>query len=175
MGQPFPTQPDDFFVVNISHLEGFCEFAAHVTERLETDPFRSSFKFNDVSRMVLKSPSQNPDDFELKISEAIGEYFGRSVNFIASAVLKYREGSYCSPHVDKLSMFQKLDMGVVHFGAITILSKSEGGEFMIEDQVLDLKLGDVIVFNHYVSRHGVNPVKSGTRISHLSFLDGWKY
>ena len=65
----------------------------------------------------------------------------------------YREGNICKVHDDP-----------VHTTGIILLSDNfEGGEFYIEPNIVDIRIGDLLLFQNKNNLHGVKKIQSGCR------------
>lgn len=86
---------------------------------------------------------------------------------------KYEEGQFMKTHVDHIqSIFDGQKKGIPVMTSLGILNDDfEGGEFvMFDDYVVDLKIGDVLLFpSIYMYPHQVKEVTKGTRYSWISW------
>jgi predicted 2-oxoglutarate/Fe(II)-dependent dioxygenase YbiX len=85
---------------------------------------------------------------------------------------KYDESTEMSLHCDHIhSLFDGARKGIPVITVLGALNEDyEGGEFILCNEQINLKTGDVIVFpSNFLYPHQVKPIKSGTRYSFVSW------
>ena len=86
---------------------------------------------------------------------------------------KYTENKKMAPHVDHIkSLFEGKNRGVPILTCLGLLNDDyTGGEFLLCDEEVDLKQGDLLIFpSNFMYPHQVKPIKSGTRYSYISWV-----
>ena len=81
---------------------------------------------------------------------------------------KYSVGEGIKEHVDHIhSLFDGERKGIPIISIVGTLNDDyEGGEFLINDEVIDFKQGDMLIFpSCFLYPHMVKPVIKGTRYS----------
>ena len=79
-------------------------------------------------------------------------------------LLKYTPGGKYNKHKDS----NHLNNRIYSFSIPLNVGEYEGGEFFLEDKVVELKTGRALIFNSS-EYHGVQPVEQGTRF----VIVGW--
>jgi hypothetical protein len=110
------------------------------------------------------------------ITETIGNYMkncagmGAVTRYSDLRLNKYSKGKIMSEHVDLIRRNQ--DDGVPVLSLVLVFNDNfEGGEFMMNDEEIKLKQGDILVFpSTFLYRHGVKEVTKGTRYSGVSWV-----
>jgi len=87
---------------------------------------------------------------------------------------KYTKDKKMALHIDHIkSLFQGEHRGVPILTCLGLLNDDyTGGDFILwENQKVDLKQGDLLIFpSNFMYPHLVEPVKSGTRYSYISWV-----
>lgn len=102
-----------------------------------------------------------------KTSNIISKITQPRINF-------YEKGHRMKTHYDHIrSIFDGNERGIPILTLVGVLnSEFEGGEFVVADEIYDMKQGDFIVFpSCFLYPHSVNLIKKGKRISFVS----WAY
>ena len=110
------------------------------------------------------------------IVQIISEYMnncavmGSVTRFTELRLNKYSKGTTMSTHVDLIRRNQ--DEGVPVLSLVLVFNDNfEGGEFMMNDEEIKLKQGDILVFpSTFLYRHSVKEVTKGTRYSGVSWV-----
>jgi len=101
------------------------------------------------------------------------EWFSSWAGYMQLRYNKYSPGTEMRLHCDHIhSLFDGQRKGVPILTILGILNDNyKGGELvMFEDEILETKAGDVLVFpSNFLYPHKVNPVTKGTRYSFVSW------
>ena len=85
---------------------------------------------------------------------------------------RYTKGTNMAPHVDNItSIFDGKEKGVPILSIVGILNENyEGGEFIVCNQKIILKTGEIIIFpSNFMFPHEVKPITKGTRYSFITW------
>ena len=86
---------------------------------------------------------------------------------------RYSENRKMALHADHIqSLFDGERKGIPTLSILGLLNDNfKGGEFVLIDEVIDFKGGDIIIFpSNFMYPHKVEPVLEGTRYSYISWL-----
>lgn len=116
-----------------------------------------TFEIDERTKGGWHARSNRDKSFESEVKDILGnivDFSELDVTWINLS--EYENGRRLKPHKD----------GESHLTIVCNLSDGyEGGEFIIEDELLSLGLGDVVIFNGGDYFHGVASVTKGYRAS----------
>jgi predicted 2-oxoglutarate/Fe(II)-dependent dioxygenase YbiX len=169
---------DYVYVENILSKQ-FCERSIELLDNLRWEPHTWYGSENGSERKLLdrKDFSVTYDlmlQIEIKdrLFDALENYFKKHPESYCRdcSVLrfnKYSVGEKIDPHVDHISGIFNDKKGIPILSVVGLLNDNfDGGEFMLCNQKVDLKAGDVLIFpSIFLYPHEVKPVTKGTRYS----------
>ena len=116
---------------------------------------------NTLLRLEPLGINNNPD-----LLKWLENFTGIESKFISNIHLNHMmEGAYFLPHIDNYHF------DVEQTYTFLLEQPEEGGEFIIDSKVVDVRLDKVLIFNGGKVHHGVNKVKKGTRRSFIVFYN----
>jgi len=111
--------------------------------------------------------------YQLYLQQLNFNWFNAWSGFSVIKFNRYNEDKLMAEHCDHIqSLFDGKQKGVPILTALGILNDDYvGGEFvMFEDEMIELKKGDLVIFpSNFLFPHRVEPVKSGTRYSFVTW------
>jgi len=167
------------------------ERAAHVLkEAMTLDDWHQHGWYNAVTRethnraareLFVRQMHDRPAllaDCRAWITEAIQAYandvfFESTVTGVSNPRLnRYPVGTMMGRHADHIhSLFDGEQKGIPALSLVALLNDDfEGGRFIVRDQELDLKAGDILIFpSCFLYPHEVTEVTAGERLSFVSW------
>jgi len=114
------------------------------------------------------------EDYIIKEHAHFSEWFNSWSGYSEIRFNRYKENEVMLMHWDRIqSMFDGVRKGIPTLSIVGSLNDDyEGGEFMMwGGQKIDLPAGSVVIFpSNFLYAHQVLPVKSGARISFVSWV-----
>jgi len=176
-------QIDDFIIVKNLIAADVCH---DLIELCKIDDNWEQHKWYAPSSDSAKSRSTkeldvlyNKDAVSLQpvLMECINNYYkttrldGLITQFSPPRFNRYNSGTVMSEHSDLIRRHQ--DDGIPVLSIVGLLNNNyTGGEFVMNNKIINLKQGDVLVFpSTFLYRHRVEEVTEGTRYSFVS----WAY
>ena len=121
---------------------------------------------NDLNKLV--------DDTAFRyVKELRMPWFDKYQGYSHVRFNKYAENKKMALHADHIhSMFDGQRKCIPILSVLWVLNNdSEGGEFVLIDEKIDLSKGDIIIFpSNFMYPHKVEPVTKGIRYSYISWI-----
>ena len=129
----------------------------------------------DDDPSVLSLPNENHNTkLRNHVHDAINNHYGSRLNLHALRFNRYPVGARLKKHDDHITtLFDGKRKGIPILSIIGQLNDDyEGGELVINDEIIPLKQGDICIFpSVYLYPHEIRTVTKGERISFVA----WAY
>lgn len=165
---------DYVFVENI-YTENLCK---EIIDKLNQNQWKDHRWYGTQQKWVNKKDFSVSYNIELQslmkdnILKVCGKYFEKynesfCTEYSGIRFNRYDEGESIASHVDHIHSLFNDKKGIPVLSMVGLLNDDfEGGEFMLCDQKVDLKAGDVLIFpSIFLYPHEVKPVTKGSRYS----------